>query len=89
LGTEGAANWWLPSCGLSGGASGGPWAEDGTGGTPFVMSVNSWGYTGSPGMAGPKLNGNSASCLFDVATSTPFNTVLASDGDAGVSPPGC
>jgi hypothetical protein len=89
MGTEGAANWWLPSCGLSGGASGGPWTEDGTGGAPFVMSVNSWGYTGSPGMAGPKLNGTSASCLFNTAISTPFNTVPASDGDAGVSPPGC
>ncbi|MEK9719850.1 MAG: hypothetical protein VW257_02110 [Quisquiliibacterium sp.] len=32
-----------------------------------IISVNSWGYTTSPGMAGPKLSGTSASCLFDRA----------------------
>jgi hypothetical protein len=89
MGTEGTANWWLPSCGLSGGASGGPWTQGGNGGTSFVMSVNSWGYTGSPGMAGPKLDDTSASCLYDTAIGTDFNTVPASDGDAGVSPSGC
>ena len=25
--TEGTDNWWLPNCGLSGGASGGPWVQ--------------------------------------------------------------
>jgi len=85
MGTEGADNWWLPNCGLSGGASGGPWTQDGTGGSPFVMSVNSWGYNGSPGMAGPKLNGTSASCLFNTAIGTGFGEVPTSDGDAGVS----
>ena len=34
-----------------------------------VISVNSWGYRGSPGMAGPKLSGSSASCLFTAAQS--------------------
>ena len=89
MGTEGEDNWWLPNCGLSGGASGGPWTQGGTGGAPFVMSVNSWGYTTSPGMAGPKLNGTSASCLFNIANSADFNAVPTSDGDAGVSPAGC
>ena len=66
--TEGSANWWLPSCGLSGGSSGGPWVQPmGDNGSGPVISVNSWGYTDRPGMAGPKLNGTSASTLFGVA----------------------
>ncbi len=65
--TEGADNWWLPNCGLSGGASGGPWVQplDTATGTGPVISVNSWGYTNQPGMAGPKLVGTSAKALFD------------------------
>ncbi|MEH6575500.1 MAG: hypothetical protein V7731_00320 [Amphritea sp.] len=86
--TEGDVNWWLDSCGLSGGASGGPWIqpmdmslEPGTG---PIISVNSWGYTTSAGMAGPKLNDNSASCLFSQSKETEFNTISSADGDAGV-----
>jgi len=79
--TEGAVNWWLPSCGLSGGSSGGSWIQDAT--DNAIMSVNSWGYTTSPGMAGPKLLGNSAECLFDVAESSPFIADSVSQGDAG------
>jgi hypothetical protein len=48
-----------------------------------VISVNSWGYTNSPGMAGPKLTG-SAACVFGVATSTGLNAVPTSDGDEGI-----
>jgi hypothetical protein len=77
--TEGTANWWLPSCGLSGGSSGGPWDQDGS-----IISVNSWGYTTSPGMAGPKLNGSSASCVYSEAKTVPFGTVPTTAGDAGV-----
>jgi hypothetical protein len=62
--TEGIANWWLPNCGLSGGASGGPWVQPMVGGDGPVVSVNSWGYTDQAGMAGPKLVGTSASALF-------------------------
>lgn len=71
-----AANWWLASCDLSGGSSGGPWIQpmdEGTGAGPIV-SVNSWGYTSQPGMAGPKLVGTSASCLFDIAKAAPLAT---------------
>jgi hypothetical protein len=80
--TEGAVNWWLPSCGLSGGSSGGPWLQPVSGGSGPVISVNSWGYTTSPGMAGPKLSGTSASCIYNAAAlnAFPSNT---SDGDAG------
>jgi hypothetical protein len=82
MGTEGAANWWLPNCGLSGGSSGGPWVQPmGTDGTGPIISVNSWGYTNQPGMAGPKLAGTSASCLFALAKGQSFP--VADRGVAG------
>jgi hypothetical protein len=67
LGTEGSSNWWLSQCGLSGGSSGGPWLQPVNGGDGPVISVNSWGYSGSPGMAGPMLADTSAQCLFGAA----------------------
>jgi hypothetical protein len=81
-----AANWWLPSCDLSGGSSGGPWMQpfDESNGTGLVISVNSWGYTTSPGMAGPKLSGTSAECIFGAATGVNYEFVgEVADGDAG------
>ncbi|MCK4842895.1 MAG: hypothetical protein KAT04_13615 [Methylococcales bacterium] len=83
--TEGLVNWWIPSCELSGGSSGGPWVQamtvDGTG---LIVSVNSWGYVSSPGMAGPVLDSNesSAQCLFNQARQNIFIN-SAVDGDAG------
>lgn len=67
MGTNGSANYWLDSCDLSGGASGGPWIQPLDGGNGPVISVNSWGYTTRSGMAGPKLDGTSALTLFEVA----------------------
>ena len=55
-----------------------------TGGDGPIISVNSWGYTNSPGMAGPKLSGTSAECVFTDAKSTLFSGVSANDGDAGI-----
>jgi hypothetical protein len=89
--TEGAHNWWLPSCGLTGGSSGGPWVQpmDTSNGKGPLISVNSWGYTNSPGMAGPKLSessGSSAQCLFtNTAISIDFGSVLTADGEAGIA----
>jgi len=85
--TEGAANWWLASCDLSGGSSGGPWVQpmdEGTGSGP-IISVNSWGYTTSSGMAGPLLVGTSAECVFTIARTENFASVPDTDGDAGVA----
>lgn len=82
---NGTINWWLPSCGLSGGASGGPWLQPMTGSTSKIRSVNSWGYTTGPGMAGPKFFGSSALCVFDAAKGTFFSDVATSAGDAGVA----
>jgi hypothetical protein len=80
--TEGAVNWWLPSCGLSGGSSGGPWIQPLTSGSGPIISVNSWGYTTSPGMAGPILWNTSASCVYNAAALNRFPS-NPKDGDAG------
>ena len=53
-----------------------------SGGTGALISVNSWGYTNQPGMAGPKLWMTSASCVFAMATSGTFVS-SAADGDEG------
>ena len=65
-------------------SSGGPWFQplNESNGTGPIISVNSWGYTTSPGMAGPKLNGTSAECLLGAAKNNAF-TDGAADGDAG------
>ncbi len=86
MGSNSNVNWWLAGCGLSGGASGGPWVQpmDTSLGEGPVISVNSWGYTSAPGMAGPRLDNSSAQCLFSIAVSEAFSAVPSSDGDAGV-----
>jgi hypothetical protein len=69
---EGSYNdYWLADCRLSGGSSGGPWTQstDADLGTGPIMSVNSWGYSNSPGMGGPPL-GDAAACLLDAARTT-------------------
>ncbi len=83
----GGDNWWLANCGLSGGSSGGPWIQpmDTTDGTGPLISVNSWGFTNQPGMAGPKLSGTSAECIFSEAKSITFGSVPTSDGNEGVA----
>lgn len=86
--TEGTVNWWLPSCELSGGSSGGSWVQpmNTNLGSGPIISVNSWGYTTAPGMAGPMLNGNSsASCIFSQAKDVSFGSVPTTDGDAGIA----
>jgi hypothetical protein len=79
-----AANWWLPACGLSGGSSGGPWMQPLFNNTSLgsLVSVNSWGYTTGPGMAGPKLFGTSAQSVFACAKSG-NGPSAAGDGNAG------
>lgn len=73
LSTIETANWWLPSCGLSGGASGGPWLKA-VAGNGEIFSVNSWGYSNQPGMAGPKLVTSSAQCVYTAATTATTDT---------------
>jgi len=69
LATESSyGDYWLASCGLSGGSSGGPWIQpmDETTGSGSIISVNSWGYDGLPGMGGPLLT-TTAKCVFGAA----------------------
>ncbi len=86
---ESAVNWWLPACDLSGGASGGPWIQpmgsDTTAGSGPIISVNSWGYTTAPGMAGPRLDNTSASALLSIAACTDLALSAAADGYTGVA----
>jgi hypothetical protein len=83
--TQGADDWWLASCGLSGGSSGGPWMQPVDSGDGPIISINSWGYTDSPGMAGPKLSGSQgAQCVLGEVTSVALDAFQSSpDGDAG------
>jgi hypothetical protein len=83
MATNGSANYWLDSCDLSGGASGGPWLQPLDGGNGPIISVNSWGYTTRSGIAGPKLHGTSASTLFDVAS---FSDLTSSSRGIVVDP---
>jgi hypothetical protein len=79
LGTEGTFTWWLSECGLSGGASGGPWVAPLSGGTGPIISVNSYGYSTGPGMGGPMLadsSDSSASCLLDAANDDSLSVIL-------------
>jgi len=78
LGVQSAVDWWLGSCGLTGGASGGPWVDpmNTTSGSGPIISVNSWGYTNKPGMAGAVF-GASAQC-----------TLTAAVGSTGAVPSG-
>jgi len=80
---NGTINWWLPSCGLTGGSSGGPWLQPLSGGSGPIISVNSWGYTNSAGMAGPKFYGTSTSCVFSAAKGLSFASISPGDGNAG------
>lgn len=92
MSTNGSANWWLADCGLSGGASGGPWVQpmDTELGSGPIISVNSWGYVDRfgnslPGMAGPKLVDTSAACVFGTAKLHPFPATPPADGLAGTA----
>lgn len=76
--------WLLSACGLSGGASGGPWTQSQQAdlGTGPLMSVNSYGPSrGKSYMGGPYLYGNDAACLFNRAQQA--NLSPASGGYVG------
>jgi hypothetical protein len=52
--------------------------DTGSGSGP-IISVNSWGYTNQPGMAGPLLD-RSAQCTFDAAIASNGAVPLTSRG---------
>ncbi len=65
----------LSNCGLSGGASGGPWSQsqEHNLGTGPIISVNSYGPARGrfSYMGGPRLDNNDASCLFEQIKAAP------------------
>jgi hypothetical protein len=82
-------NYWLDACGLAGGSSGGPWIVPNSTvppGSGPIIALNSWGLViggnSLPGMAGSKLYGSSASCVFDNAKIAMPDSLA--DGQAGV-----
>ncbi len=88
LGTDGLDALWLGNCGLSGGASGGPWLQPVEDGDGPIVSVNSYGYSNKPGMGGPRLTG-SASCVFEqakvVSATTDRGTVVTCPTEGSTS----
>jgi hypothetical protein len=63
-------NLWIGVCEMTGGSSGGPWmVNTDSEGRGTVVSVNSWGYTSSSGMAGPNLSTGEAKCMYEKAKS--------------------
>ena len=86
FGIKSYENLWLDSCEMTGGSSGGPWLKDtDTDGRGTVISINSWGYASSHGMAGPNFNtatGSKVECLFEVAKNARFEDMVGQRGIA-------
>lgn len=82
-----SSNWWLADCGLSGGASGGPWLQPATAApaTNAIFSVNSWGFVSAPGMAGPRFDVGFAQGVWHVATCADLALGDEQDGKQGVA----
>ena len=79
----GYPTYWLDSCGLTSGASGGPWVAnmDEDTGVGTIVSVNAWSYTTRAGMGGPIIEASQARCLVNYARSADFDEIEAR-GDA-------
>jgi hypothetical protein len=63
-------------CNMTGGSSGGPWFSPFVNGSGTMMSVNSYGYSGTTAMFGPKLNSETAA-MFSIAATATANTIYA------------
>lgn len=80
--------YWLPGCGLKGGASGGPWLidSDKADGSGKLVSVNSWSYTDKAGMGGPIIDAEGARCLVNAARDANFHEIESfPEGEEGVA----
>lgn len=78
----------MDNCGLTGGASGGPWITDfdPATGSGKVVSVNSWSYGDRNGMGGPIIDASAARCLANAARAADFAAIAADqpDGEEGI-----
>ena len=73
---NGNLTWAMPSCTMTGGASGGPWMSNFSVDRGGLSSVNSYKYTGSAnGMYGPKFNST---------TTDTYNAALTATGNTAV-----
>jgi hypothetical protein len=70
-----ANNTYRVGCNMTGGSSGGPWFAPFSNGSGTMMSVNSYGYSGTTAMFGPKLNSETAA-MFSVAATATANTIV-------------
>ena len=62
---------WGMTCNMTGGASGGPWLSQFTGGSGIQSSLNSYRYNGINKMFGPKFNSNTQAVYNFAATPPP------------------
>lgn len=78
-----AETYWLDKCGLTGGASGGPWLSDfdSSSGSGTVVSVNSWGYSSRSGMGGPIIDASAGRCLVNAARAADFKSIYVNEAD--------
>lgn len=83
---DGTDTYWLPECGLTGGASGGPWISGMTSeGRGKIVSVNSWSYSDIPGLGGPIIDESAARCLVNAAREVDFAAIQAQpEGEQGI-----
>lgn len=66
---------WGMTCDMTGGASGGPWLSQFTGGSGTLSSLNSYRYSGFNKMFGPKFNSNTQA-VYNVAASPPGDNTI-------------
>jgi len=83
---SGVRTYWLSNCGLTGGASGGPWVKNmDSKGKGTIVSVNSWSLASVSGMGGPIIDEKNARCLINAARAVDYEAVAAlPDGEQGI-----
>lgn len=73
--------WWLDQCGLTPGASGGPWLTafnpDNPGTSGKIVAVNSYGFANQPGMGAAMVDASAARCLANAARNADYIALAA------------
>lgn len=85
--TPGLDTIWMDTCGLSGGASGGPWMTefDTKTGKGKVVSTNSWSYSTRAGMGAPFIDESEARCLINAARDADMEWMMSQPvGEQGI-----
>lgn len=85
--TPGVITLWMDNCGLTGGASGGPWMKsfDDKTGSGKIVSTNSWSLGTRTGMGGPFIEESEARCLINAARDVDIDEMMANEeGEQGI-----